>query len=94
MFFNELAYAELEDSADYYELQVDGLGIIFKEEILKGLKSIKQHPDAWPVENGDIRKFILYKFPYKILYSIEPDCIYILAIAHFHRKPQYYSDGE
>ncbi len=90
--FNELAVLEFKDAVDYYQLQVSGLGEIFSEEIRKALRSIKIHPDAWPSERGDIKKFILHKFPYKILYSIESDYIYIIAIAHQHRKPEYWTE--
>ena len=88
---NEFAAEELEDTVEFYEQQVDGLGSRFKDEIKKALRSIKQNPQAWPPETPDIKKFILYKFPYKILYSIEPDYIYVIAIAHMHRRPQYWS---
>jgi hypothetical protein len=45
---------------------------------------------AFPVERGDIRRITLTRFPYKLLYSIEPDCLYVIAIAHQHRKPDYW----
>lgn len=90
--FNEFAAAEFEDAVDFYELQVEGLGRRFKEEIAHALRAIKKNPEVWPVESGDIKRFILHKFPYKILYSIESDYIYIIAIAHMHRKPQYWAE--
>ncbi len=37
-------------------------------------------------------KVIFNEFPYKILYSIEKDHIYIIAVAHQHRKPNYWID--
>jgi hypothetical protein len=47
---------------------------------------------AWSVERGEIRKCLLHKFPYKLLYSIEADHILILAVAHQHREPEYWTD--
>jgi hypothetical protein len=88
---NEFAAEELKEAVDFYELQVEGLGKIFKDEIKFALRSIKKNPETWPVESGDIKKFILHKFPYKILYSIETDYIYVIAIAHMHRRPQYWT---
>ena len=89
---NEFAVEELNDAVDFYELQVDDLGKRFKDEIKSALRSIKKNPDTWPTESGDIRKFILHKFPYKILDSIETGYIYVIAIAHMHRRPQYWSE--
>ncbi len=38
----------------------------------------------------DIRKCIINKFPFNILYSVENDYILVIAIAHHHRNPDYW----
>lgn len=88
--FNELARDELNDTINFYNLELSGLGQKFKEEIKKALKRIVENPTAWPSVTQEIKKYVLHKFPYKILYSIEKDHIYIIAIAHQHRKPTYW----
>lgn len=88
--FTELAHAELLDACEYYELEFSGLGKRFKREVKQAIKRIIQFPLAWQKERGDVRKCLLHKFPYKILYSIESDHLLIIAIAHLHRKPDYW----
>lgn len=88
--FNELALKEFNDAVAFYELEVSSLGETFNEEIKKSIKRIVEYSKAWSVERGDVRKYLLHKFPYKILYSIETNHIYIIAIAHLHRKPEYW----
>ena len=73
--FNELAKYEFGDAVEFYELEQSGLGGRFKEEIKKSIKRIVEYPNAWSVERGEIRKYLVHKFPYKILYSIEEDQI-------------------
>lgn len=90
--FDKIAKLELEDSAAFYEVQVAGLGRRFREEVKSGLRRIKENPETWPKERGDIKRYLLHTFPYKILYSIEKDYIYIIAIAHCHRRPDYWID--
>ncbi|MEW6379944.1 MAG: type II toxin-antitoxin system RelE/ParE family toxin [bacterium] len=90
--FTELAKAELLDAVAYYELEYEGLGKKFKEEVNASILRINQFPTAWSVECGEVRKCLMHKFPYKILYSIEEDHILIIAIAHQHRKPDYWVD--
>jgi len=34
----------------------------------------------------------MHKFPYKILYSVERDHLLVIAIAHQHRRPDYWID--
>jgi len=90
--FNELALNEFIDAIDFYDLELPGLGNVFKNEIEKSVRRIYEYPTAWPNLTKDIRKYVLHKFPYKILYSIEQDYIYIIAISHQHRKPNYWID--
>jgi len=88
--FSQFARQELEDAVHYYELQYSGLGKKFKEEIRRAVSRITMYPKAWSVERGDVRKYLLHKFPYNLLYSIEQDHIFIIAVAHQHRKPNYW----
>lgn len=88
--FSKLARKELDDATHYYEIEFEGLGKRFWKEVRKAAKRISEYPEAWSVERGDVRKCLLHKFPYKLLYSIEEDHIFILAVAHLHRKPDYW----
>ena len=87
---SNLAVLELDDAAEYYNQESPGLGDKFKNEIKKSLERISNYPTSWSVERGDIRKYLVHKFPYKIMYSIEEDHLFIIAIAHQHRKPDYW----
>ena len=90
--FSTYARQELQDAVNYLELKFEGLGYRFKSAIKTALQLIARHPEAWAIERGEIRKCLLHKFPYKVLYSIEPDHIFIIAIAHQHREPDYWID--
>jgi plasmid stabilization system protein ParE len=92
--FTELAKHEFSDVVVYYELEYEGLGKKFREEVKASISRVRQFPTAWPPERGEIRKYIMHTFPYKILYSIEKDHILIIAIAHQHRKPDYWIDNK
>ena len=90
--FDKFAQLELDDASEYYELELPGLGAQFREEIKRGIRRILEYPDAWAKEKEDVRRYLLHRFPYKILYSIEENYIYIIAIAHCHRRPDYWVD--
>jgi plasmid stabilization system protein ParE len=92
--FSKYAKLELDDATHYYELEYPGLGRRFREEIRKTARRISEYPEAWTVERGDVRKCILHTFPYKLLYSIEEDHIFIIAVAHQHRKPDYWIERD
>ncbi len=65
---------------------------MFKEEVKTAVMRIAKYPNSWTSEKSGIRKCLLHKFPYKLMYSIENDHILILAVAHQHRKPDYWID--
>ena len=88
--FTRIARRELEDAVRYYELEYSGLGHRFKEEVRNAALRIAEYPQAWSIERGDVRKCLLHKFPYKLMYSVEEDHVLIIAVAHQHRKPDYW----
>jgi plasmid stabilization system protein ParE len=88
--FDELAKIELDDGREYYEMEVTGLEKRFKQEVKRAINIIKKMPKIGSPESENIRRYILHKFPYKVLYSIEKDHIYVIAIAHLHREPMYW----
>lgn len=90
--FTEIAQRELEDAASFYETELEGLGRKFKAEAKAAVVRISKYPRMWSEERGGIRKCLLHRFPYKLLYSIEEDHILILVVAHQHRKPDYWVD--
>lgn len=91
-YFSEFAKSELDDAIDYLELEYEGLGRRFKVEIEAAVQRILRFPWAWSVERGTVRKCLVHTFPYKILYSIEVDHIFVIAVAHQHRRPYYWID--
>lgn len=88
--FTRIATQELEDAVRFYELEYAGLGRRFKGEVKKAALRIAEYPKAWSIERGEVRKCLLHKFPYKLLYSLEADHVLVIAIAHQHRKPDYW----
>lgn len=88
--FAQEAQLEFEEAERYYRLQLPGLEHQLREEVRGALQRLRTWPLAFPVERGDIRRVLLRRFPYKLMYSIETDHLYILAVAHQHRKPSYW----
>jgi len=81
---------EMVQAARYYESKVPRLGTEFLSEIQRVVQGIKNHPDAAPKVKGEIRRRILTRFPYAILYQADPDEIVVLAVMHLRRNPDYW----
>jgi plasmid stabilization system protein ParE len=84
--------AELEFNAaiDYYEAIENGLGYDFTLEIASAIGRVTDFPKAWLVTEGEIRRALVKRFPYGILYAEDQDTIYIIAVMHLHRDPEYW----
>lgn len=90
--FSPEARREFEEAERYYNRQSPKLGDTFRAEIKAALPRIRTWPLSCPVERGDIRRLTLSRFPYKLLYAVESDHLYIIAVAHQHRAPEYWKE--
>lgn len=84
------AEKELYAAIDYYEDCNKGLGYDFAIEVHSAIERITAYPKAWPVLDDGIRRCLTRRFPFGILYTIEHDTIYILAVMNLHREPDYW----
>lgn len=92
--FSPQARLEFEAGERYYEQQVAGLGARLRGEIRVALARLRHWPLAAPIERGEIRRIVFSRFPYKLLYSVEAEHIYIIAVAHMHRAPDYWIERD
>jgi plasmid stabilization system protein ParE len=92
LIFLTLARDELAETKRFYNRQQQGLGESFKREAEAAAKLIQERPLSWQVEVEPVRRFILDRFPYKMLYIIRAEQIVVIAVAHQHRQPDYWVD--
>lgn len=88
--FHPEAEKEFNEAIDYYENLEPGLGYDFALEAHSAVKRAIVFPKAWPEIDSDIRRSLVRRFPYGILYSEEPGGIFIVAVMNLHRKPGYW----
>ena len=88
--YHPLAFEELIDSAEYYEAQVERLGESFLDEVEQAVVDVSESPERWPYFLLNSRRRLLDRFPYSIVYLIETERIYILAVMHQRRRPGYW----
>ena len=81
---------ELLNEIGYLELRAKGLGRRFLAEIRRAESLISQFPESAEEIRPDIRKRVLRKFRYSLIYSIEKNGVLILAVAHHSRRPGYW----
>ncbi|MCJ7617842.1 MAG: type II toxin-antitoxin system RelE/ParE family toxin [Desulfobacterales bacterium] len=88
--FHPAAYVELNKAVDYYEECEPGLGYQFLEEVYATIARILQYPQAWSQLSHRTRRCLSKRFPYSIIYQVHEEDIRIMAVAHSHRRPDYW----
>ncbi|MGN8160720.1 type II toxin-antitoxin system RelE/ParE family toxin [Salinisphaera sp. SWV1] len=89
--FYEAAEAELDEAIAYYEHQLPGLGARYRLAIQAALQRIAKFPEAYPPFSRRTRRCLVNGFPYGVIYRIEESTISVVAIAHLHRRPSYWT---
>jgi len=82
---------EFAAQVEYYEEQEPGLGQRFYREVIATLEWIALNA-AVPRLRRNYRRLNLRVFPLHVAYFAENDLIWVLAIAHGHRKPGYWAE--
>lgn len=90
--FDPLAAKEYQEAIDYYDEQDPGLGENFRGEIEAALSILSKYPNLGMEERPSIRRFAIKRFPYKLIYAVLGDVLFIIAVAHGHREPNYWID--
>lgn len=94
--FLKLAQAEFDDAVAFYESEQPGLGKRFRGEVLRSVSRIIEFPSAYQELSESIRRCLVAKFPYAIIYhhDLDQSEILIVAVGHLHRRPDYWTSRE
>lgn len=82
-------------AANWYEQQRSGLGDDFCDEVERAFTLIRHDPFRYArVEfarvEGDVRRLVLRRFPYLVVYQILDDQVLVLAVSHASRDQDFW----
>jgi plasmid stabilization system protein ParE len=81
------AQQEYDDAVDWYESQRRGQGLRFLDQINDTLNSISDNPEWYPIVQNDIRRAVVRRYPFVVLFRIRPRRIVVVAVFHTSRDP-------
>ena len=82
------AARDIEEAAQWYETQRQGLGHSFLDEVRAAIDLIVERPERFPVVTRNTRRALIRRFPYGVFYRIEPDALVVVALFHASRSPR------
>lgn len=85
------AIQEAEAAARWYAERSSSAAFGFADEIDAAVAAIQQHPDTWPAYDHGTRHYLLRRYPFSVVYRVEPARVLIVAVAHGRRRPGYWT---
>lgn len=80
----------MREAAAFYENEAPGLGKLFLDEVESRLSVLRERPLLGAVING-LRRLLLGKFPFSVIYAVNDEEIVVVAVAHQRRRPGYWA---
>ncbi|MBF0558683.1 MAG: type II toxin-antitoxin system RelE/ParE family toxin [Nitrospirae bacterium] len=90
--FLSLAQQELDDAVTWYNEQATGMGREFLDELDRAVRRTVAYPLSCPEVDPGLRRCLLARFPYGLIYGLDGDTLVVVAVAHLHRSPRYWAD--
>ena len=89
------AEAEVDEAMQWCDRQEYGVGARFVAAVGEGFGKIAEHPERYPecatLRDGSVlRRMLLTRFPYAIVYHVESAAVVVVAVAHGARRPGYW----
>lgn len=88
--FHEGAVADVKSAVAWYQERSSEASRDFIEEMRLAVETIRNAPKRWPLGKSNTRRFLLWRFPFAVIYSESKSSITVWAVAHGSRRPEYW----
>ncbi len=88
--FHPEAESELLAGARYYEAQAENLGLDFIAAVEATCERIVQFPRGGRPFGGRLRRVLVLRFPYGVIYRTGDSRTVVVAVANLYRRPGYW----
>jgi plasmid stabilization system protein ParE len=83
--------ADVKSAVAWYVERSPKAALDFLEELNRASDVIHRAPERWPEGKSGTRHFVLWRFPFTVIYSERESVITIWAVAHASRRPEYWA---
>ena len=84
------AEEEMIEASLFYEAASTGLGSSLLDDVQRVVDRLREHPYLGHEVDQNLRRILLHRFPFSLIYSVEANAILIVAVAHYGRRPGYW----
>lgn len=87
---HEEANREFREALDYYATISPELGVRFYREMERLMGEVCERPLLFRQFDPPARRHFSDRFPYGVIYLLQTDHVWIVAVMHLHRVPGYW----
>lgn len=85
-----LVHTDIAEAMEFYEREGDlKLAVDFFLEAEKAIKTVRERPASFLKHNAHLRRAQVHRFPFHLLFSIEPSYVFVLVFRHDRRHPDF-----
>lgn len=85
--FSLTASADTDAAANWLDEQRPGLGRLFLDQLGRSLRLIAQYPECGQRVRGPLRRVLVHRFSYAVIYQHCQETIEIVAVFDTRREP-------
>ena len=89
--YDQGASADVKSAVARYASRSPQVALDFIEELRRATDTIREAPERRPIRKNNARRFLLWRFPFAIIYSEQESVVTIWADAHSSRRPGYWA---
>lgn len=89
--YHQGASADVKNAVAWYKQRSAKAALDFIEELYRATETIRESPERWPIGKNHTRRFLLWRFPFAVIYSELESVVTIWAVAHGSRRPEYWA---
>jgi plasmid stabilization system protein ParE len=88
--FHPEAQDEYERALAWYQARSIRAAARFEAEVQRLLDLVRLNPESFPAYDDDHRFAVLRRFAYTLIYQVQPDRIFVVAVAQAGQRPGYW----
>jgi toxin ParE1/3/4 len=90
--FFERAAEEIEEERRFYRDRSESAEAAFLLELDHAIQSVSEGPQRWSVHIENTRRYIFPSFPFSLVYFIDQETVFVVALEHQSRRPGYWRE--
>ena len=88
--FHPEASQDVQEAFRWYESRDSDVADAFRAALDRAVDRIRERPLGCPTYGHGLRRVLLKKFPFQVVFRPGETEVFVVAVAHFKRRPRFW----